>query len=84
MYQLGKLYLDSDDPKQQAAGKAWLKRVDEELGDTRYATWARTELYKPVVGEPAPDFTGRTIDGSTFKLSDYRGKVVMLDFWGDW
>ena len=24
------------------------------------------------------------IDGVVFKLSDYRGKVVMLDFWGDW
>ncbi len=32
----------------------------------------------------APEITGNDIDGIEFKLSDYRGKVVMLDFWGDW
>ncbi len=30
------------------------------------------------------DFTVQTIDGKEQKLSDYRGKVVVLDFWGDW
>ena len=30
------------------------------------------------------DITGRDLDGVTFSLSDYRGKVVMLVFWGDW
>ena len=27
---------------------------------------------------------GEDLDGIPFKLSDYRGKVVMLDFYGDW
>jgi hypothetical protein len=27
---------------------------------------------------------GNDIDGNRFKLSDYRGKVVVLDFWGHW
>jgi hypothetical protein len=36
------------------------------------------------IGLVAPDIEGPDIDGETFKLSDYRGKVVMLDFWGDW
>ena len=27
---------------------------------------------------------GEDIDGVPFKLSEYRGKVVVLDFWGDW
>ena len=26
----------------------------------------------------------RNLDGVDFKLSDYRGKVVVIDFWGDW
>jgi hypothetical protein len=32
----------------------------------------------------APDIVGADIDGKKFKLSDYRGKVVVLDFWGNW
>ncbi len=39
---------------------------------------------KAAVGKPAPDIVGKDLDGVEFKLSDYRGKVVMLDFWGDW
>ena len=39
---------------------------------------------KLAVGKVAPDIVGEDLDGVAFKLSDYRGKVVMLDFWGDW
>lgn len=37
-----------------------------------------------VIGKTAPDIEGEDIDGNAFKLSDYRGKVVVLDFWGNW
>jgi hypothetical protein len=33
------------------------------------------------VGKEAPDIEGEDQDGKRFKLSDYRGKVVLLDFW---
>jgi cytochrome oxidase Cu insertion factor (SCO1/SenC/PrrC family) len=36
------------------------------------------------VGKLAPDIEGEDIDGQKFKLSEYRGKVVLLDFWGHW
>ncbi len=36
------------------------------------------------VGATAPDIEGIDLDGVGFKLSDYSGKVVFLDFWGDW
>lgn len=36
------------------------------------------------VGATAPDIVGVDLDGTPFKLSDYRGKIIMLDFWGDW
>ena len=36
------------------------------------------------IGQVAPDITGGDVDGKAFKLSDYRGKIVVLDFWGDW
>jgi len=35
-------------------------------------------------GESAPDFTLPTLDGSEVTLSDFRGKGVMLMFWGTW
>lgn len=38
----------------------------------------------PAIGELAPEIEGVDLDGVAFKLSDYRGKVVMLDFYGDW
>src|SRR5262249_3810696 len=36
------------------------------------------------VGKPVPDIRGEDLDGKAFKLSDYKGKVVLLDFWGFW
>ena len=37
-----------------------------------------------VVGNRAPDFSVKDINGKTHRLSDYRGKVVLVDFWGTW
>jgi hypothetical protein len=36
------------------------------------------------VGKIAPDIVGEDLDGRKFCLRDYRGKVVVLDFWGHW
>ena len=38
----------------------------------------------PALNKEAPDIEGEDVDGQHFKLSDYRGKVVVLDFWGHW
>jgi hypothetical protein len=35
-------------------------------------------------GMEAPEIAGEDMEGVPFKLSDYRGKVVLLDFWGHW
>jgi peroxiredoxin len=37
-------------------------------------------LFAARVGEPAPDFTGTDSHGKTHKLSDYRGKFVVLEW----
>jgi peroxiredoxin len=36
------------------------------------------------LGQTAPIFTARSTDGKDIKLSDYRGKVVILEFWATW
>jgi len=55
--------------------------------DTEVGKLARSflfELENLRIGMVAPDIADRDLDGVEFKLSDYRGKVVVLDFWGDW
>lgn len=45
---------------------------------------AKAELFEIrhlAVGKEAPDIAGEDQDGKKFKLSDYKGKVVLLDFW---
>ncbi|MBC8346054.1 MAG: TlpA family protein disulfide reductase [Candidatus Marinimicrobia bacterium] len=39
---------------------------------------------RPDYAIKAPDFTLRTVQGDLFKLSENRGKVIMLNFWGTW
>lgn len=42
------------------------------------------ELRHLIPGKVAPEIAGEDIDGKALKLSDYRGKVVVLNFWGTW
>jgi hypothetical protein len=35
-------------------------------------------------GDTIPEISGRDLDNIKFNLTDYEGKVIMLDFWGDW
>ena len=41
-------------------------------------------LRELAVGKPAPEIEGKDVDGRAMKLSDSRGKVVVLVFWGSW
>ena len=36
------------------------------------------------IGARAPEISAADLKGNSFKLSEYRGMVVLLDFWGDW
>jgi thiol-disulfide isomerase/thioredoxin len=42
------------------------------------------EMENLIVGKPAPAIDGTGMDGRPLKLADYRGKVVVLVFWGTW
>ena len=55
-------------------GKTFKEAADNALFQLKYLS----------IGKIAPDIEGEDLDGVAFKLSDYRGKVVVLDFWGDW
>ena len=37
-----------------------------------------------LIGKPVEDFTATDLDGNPISLQDYRGKVVLLDFWAVW
>ncbi len=39
---------------------------------------------KPEVGKPAPDFTLQTLEGTTVRLGDLKGKVVFVNLWATW
>ncbi|MBC8102085.1 MAG: redoxin domain-containing protein [Cytophagales bacterium] len=63
---------------------------DKPLASKTFA-WAIPQGAKPVtepkllaVGTVAPDFTAYTPNGTPVKLSDLKGKIVILDFWSTW
>jgi peroxiredoxin len=39
---------------------------------------------KLAISTPAPDFTLQSLDGKNLRLSDFRGKAVLLNFWATW
>ncbi len=45
---------------------------------------ASAESQSPLVGKPAPNFKLKGLDDSPHQLSNYVGKVVVLDFWASW
>jgi hypothetical protein len=67
-----------------------LRRASEQFGDVKLAAGGTVgdkaqleldDILHLAVGKVAPDIEGQDQDGNKFKLSDYRGKVVLLDFW---
>jgi hypothetical protein len=66
--------------------------VQKEFGDVvfrdeKLSTLSESASYSArylQVGMTVPEVEGPDMDGKKFKISDYRGKVVLLDFWGHW
>lgn len=56
---------------EDAETRAWARRISETL------EWQR-------IGGPAREIEGKDVDGKDLRLSDQRGKIVVLDFWGFW
>jgi thiol-disulfide isomerase/thioredoxin len=68
------------------------ERVIDQYGDLQhfartFGEDARNELYELrhlAIGKPAPAIVGEDVEGEPLKLADFRGKVVVLTFWGTW
>jgi len=89
-YALGQHYLNAGKP---AEAEERFEEVVGDYGDVQggyrgtLGEAAKAQLHEArnlVVGKVAPEIEGEDVDGTKFKLSEYRGKVVVLDFWGDW
>jgi hypothetical protein len=93
----GKEYLDElkrqDRAKAGAEIEALFERVIEKYPDVKLpysgtvGAQAKTELYEIrhlSIGKQAQEIEGQDQDGKHFKLSDYRGKVVLLYFWSEY
>ena len=47
--------------------------------------WVGRENYQPIIaGAEAPQFTVNDLDGNAVSLSDYRGRVVLVNIWATW
>lgn len=84
----------------RSEAQAAYEMVLEDYGDCRYlrtcgiraprktlgeeARIALFDLNHLSEGQVAPEIEGEDLDGVKFKLSDYRGKVVLLVFWASW
>ena len=82
----GRLEKDAEAAFEQAADKyadvKFREGSDDTIGEEAKA--ALFEIRELAIGKVAPELEGEDLDGKPFKLSDYRGKVVVLDFWGNW
>src|SRR5579863_10674676 len=51
---------------------------------TRVKTSAAAGTVKFAAGEPAPEFRVKNLDDKDVALADYKGKVVLVNFWATW
>ena len=63
-----------------------LARIHEELGNSELAEEYREKAdpLSELVGKLVPDFSATDLDGKPISLQQYRGKIVLLDFWAVW
>lgn len=83
---IGRLSGKNATPEEVERAKALTTRLETDFAGTAAATALKEKNSgaKYEKGGVPDDFEATDTDGVKFKLSDYRGKVVMLDFWGFW
>lgn len=88
-FALAALLMESASAEDKARGRALFEEMPAKYADVEGGWGERArgmlfELDRLQVGMLAPDFEAVDADGVAWKLSDYRGKVVIVDFWGFW
>ncbi|MBE7501763.1 MAG: TlpA family protein disulfide reductase [Verrucomicrobiales bacterium] len=74
----------------EAKGTELLEQLRKDFPDTPQASFAATmisSLQKQAslaVGKTFPDFQEKDLDGQPLSLANYKGKVVLVDFWATW
>lgn len=59
-------------------------REDEEIEDSEDPEPEDDPVADIAVGAPAPDFTLKNLQGEEVSLSDFRGNIVLINFWATW
>lgn len=54
------------------------------LGHAEISAFEKAGMIIPKTSKSAPDFELKNIAGETVKLSDFKGKVLLLNFWATW
>jgi hypothetical protein len=76
-----------EDAALREKGLAVLREVAEKWPESKEAERAAGQVFRHtnlLVGKHVPDFEATDVDGHAFHLSDYEGKVTVIDFWGFW
>ena len=58
--------------------------IGRRAADNQETPAGRELVASPSIGLPAPDFTLTSLDGKKVRLSDLRGKIVLINFWATW
>jgi thiol-disulfide isomerase/thioredoxin len=91
-YALGVMALEKPDGKGAKEAEAYFGRVEKEFADVEdgprtlgeLAKGSLFEMHYLQVGMPAPPAESKDLKGQKASLADYKGQVVVLDFWATW
>lgn len=60
-------------------GLAYISGIEKEVN-----AQIAQEYLKQIINEPAPEFTVNDVNGNGVSLSDFKGKIIVIDFWATW
>jgi hypothetical protein len=83
------MVLKEQDASKQKEAEELFEKVIKEFGPenkilAQQATSELREIRLLGIGKTVPEIEGLDLQDKNFRISDYRGKVVLLDFWGFW